>query len=62
VWAEHSIWPQDAGFQPALKLETLALALKSEILISMHCYHAGDMSTMYIFRFVDVCNGHINGR
>jgi hypothetical protein len=26
VRAEHSIWPQDAGFQPALKLETLVLS------------------------------------
>jgi imidazolonepropionase-like amidohydrolase len=29
-----------------LKLETLSLALKGDILVYMHCYRADDMDTM----------------
>lgn len=41
----------DAGKDPKvpkrdLKLETLALALKGEVLVHMHCYRADDMGTM----------------
>ena len=46
-YADHEAGKKDAKVPKRdLKLETLALALKGEILVHMHCYRADDMGTM----------------
>lgn len=46
-YADHETGKQDVKIPKRdLKLETLALALKGEILVHMHCYRADDMGTM----------------
>jgi imidazolonepropionase-like amidohydrolase len=46
-YADHEAGKKEAKVPKRdLKLETLALALKGEILVHMHCYRADDMGTM----------------
>ncbi|MGS2720808.1 amidohydrolase [Paraglaciecola aestuariivivens] len=45
-YADHEAGKDPAVPKRDLKLETLALALKGEILVHMHCYRADDMGTM----------------
>lgn len=45
-YAEHEAGKSPSVPKRDLKLETLALALKGEILVHMHCYRADDMTTM----------------
>jgi imidazolonepropionase-like amidohydrolase len=45
-YADHEAGKDVSVPKRDLKLETLALALKGEILVHMHCYRADDMGTM----------------
>lgn len=45
-YAEHEAGKSPSVPKRDLQLETLALALKGEILVHMHCYRADDMTTM----------------
>jgi imidazolonepropionase-like amidohydrolase len=45
-YADHEAGKDASVPKRDLKLETLALALKGEILVHMHCYRADDMGTM----------------
>ena len=46
-YVDHELGKKDAKVPKRdLKLETLSLALKGDILVHMHCYRADDMGTM----------------